>query len=157
MGPRRLHKPGVWVQTAPHSILSIFTGDPMRNALLLTLALGLPSLTHADGAIAVAMPNFPDFSQSQNEEMLTALVTAVVVGMNCPGFEITDGEWSLLNGAADIIANNELGLSTETYDTSYFSPAFALLDKPGTCAAEGPQVQPLIEFLIGLGGSREPM
>jgi hypothetical protein len=129
----------------------------MRNALLLILALGLPNLTQADGAVAVAMPNFPDFSQAQNQEMLTALVTAVVVGMNCPGFEITEGEWSLLNGSADIIANTELGLSTDAYDAEYFSPAFALLDKPDTCATEGPKVLPLIEFLIGLGGSREPM
>ena len=128
----------------------------MRNALLLTVALGLPNLSYADGAIAVALPVFPDFSQAQNEELLTALVTSVVVGMNCPGFKITDGEWSLLNGSADIVANTALGLSTDAYDAGYFSPAFALLDKPGTCAAEGPKVQPLIEFLIGLGGSREP-
>ncbi len=128
----------------------------MRNALLLTLALCIPTLPQADGAIAVAMPNFPDFSEAQNQEMLTALVTAVVVGMNCPGFEITDGEWSLLNGAADIIANNELGLSVDAYDAGYFSPAFALLDKPDTCAVEGPKVLPLVEFLIGLGGSRDP-
>ena len=128
----------------------------MRNALLLTLVLSFPTLPRADGAIAVAMPNFPDFSQAQNEEMLTALITAIVVGMNCPGFEITDGEWSLLNGAADIIANNELGLSVDAYDADYFSPAFALLDKPGTCAVEGPKVLPLVEFLIGLGGSRDP-
>jgi hypothetical protein len=128
----------------------------MRNALLLTLALCFPTLPHADGAIAVDMPNFPDFSEAQNQEMLTALVTAVVVGMNCPGFEITEGEWSLLNGAADIIANNELGLNVDAYDADYFSPAFALLDKPDTCAVEGPKVLPLVEFLIGLGGSRDP-
>ena len=128
----------------------------MRNALLFTLILCLPTLPHADGAVAVAMPNFPDFNQAQNQDMLTALVTAVVVGMNCPGFEITEGEWALLNGSADIIANNELGLSTDAYDAAYFSPAFALLDKPGTCDAEGPKVLPLVEFLIGLGGSREP-
>ena len=128
----------------------------MRNALLLTLVLSFPTLPHADGAIAVAMPDFPDFSQAQNEEMLTALVAAIVVGMNCPGFEITDGEWSLLNGAADIIANNELGLSVDAYDAGYFSPAFALLDKPDTCDVQGPKVLPLVEFLIGLGGSRAP-
>ena len=144
------------MQTVPHSSPFIFTGNPMRNALLLTLALCIPTLPQADGAIAVAMPNFPDFSEAQNQEMLTALVTAVVVGMNCPGFEITDGEWSLLNGAADIIANNELGLSVDAYDAGYFSPAFALLDKPDTCAVEGPKVLPLVEFLIGLGGSRDP-
>jgi hypothetical protein len=128
----------------------------MRDILLLTALLSLPSLSHADGAVAVDMPVFPDFSEAQNQEMLTALVTAVVVGMNCPGFEITEGEWSLLNGAADIIANNELGLDVETYDAQYFSPAFALLDKPGTCDAEGPKVQPLVEMLIGLGGSTTP-
>lgn len=128
----------------------------MRNALLLTLALVLPNLSHADGAIAVAMPNFPDFSESQNQEMLTALVTAVVVGMNCPGFEITDGEWSLLNGAADLIANNNLSLDTDAYDTGYFGPAFALLDQPDTCAVQGPKVLPMVKLLIDLGGSTEP-
>ena len=128
----------------------------MRNALLLTLALCIPTLPYADGAVVVTLPSFPDFSPAQSQELLTSLVTAVVVGMNCPGFEITEGEWSLLNGSADIIANTNLGLSTDAYDAEYFSPAFALLDKPGTCDAEGPKVLPLVEFLIGLGGSRDP-
>ena len=58
--------------------------------------------------------------------------------------------WAVLPG------NNTLRLSADAYDAGYFSPAFALLDKPDTCAVEGPKVLPLVEFLIGLGGSRDP-
>lgn len=121
-----------------------------------TLALSIPTLTQADGAIAVAMPDVSDFDESQSQELLTDIVTAVVVGMNCPGFEITDAEWSLLNGTADLIANNNLGLDTDAYDAGYFSPAFALLDKQGTCAVEGPKVGPMVKFLVDLGGSTIP-
>jgi hypothetical protein len=129
----------------------------MRHAIILTLALTLPTLAHADGAIAVAMPNINGFTDTQSQELLTGIVTAIVVGMNCPGFEITDGEWSLLNGAADLIANNNLSLDTDAYDAGYFGPAFALLDKPETCGTEGPKVQPMVKLLIDLGGSTEPM
>ena len=128
----------------------------MRNALLLTLALCIPTLAHADGGVAVSMPDFPDFSPAQSQEMLTALVTAVVVGMNCPGFLITEGEWSLLNGSGDIVAYDQLGLDIDAYVADYFDPAFALLEQPGTCDVEGPKVLPLVGFLIGLGGSRDP-
>ena len=128
----------------------------MRLVILLTLALIIPTLAPADGAIAVAMPRVDDFNQSQSQELLTGIVTAIVVGMNCPAFAITDGEWSLLNGTADLIANNNLGLDTDAYDAGYFNPAFALLDKPDTCAVEGPKVLPLVKFLIDLGGSTEP-
>ena len=128
----------------------------MRHAILLSLALTLPTFAAADGAIAVAMPNINGFDETQSQELLTGIVTAIVVGMNCPGFEITDGEWSLLNGAADLIANNNLALDRGAYDTKYFGPAFALLDQPDTCAVEGPKVLPMVKLLIDLGGSTEP-
>jgi hypothetical protein len=134
-----------------------FKGAIMRHMIILAFSLLLPNLTQADGAIAVAMPNISGFDQTQSEELLTGIVTAIVVGMNCPGFEITDGEWSLLNGAADLIANNNLSLDTDAYDAGYFGPAFALLDKPDTCATEGPKVLPMVKYLIDLGGSTEPM
>lgn len=127
----------------------------MVNHLPLILAISSPVTGHADGAVAVALPVLPDFSESQNQQLLTALVTAVVVGVNCPGFEITDGAWSLLNGTADLIAIDRFALDPVAYDARYFSPAFDLLDKPGTCAAKGPRIQPLIGMLTGLGGSRD--
>lgn len=128
----------------------------MTKPILLGLLLCLPAMAGADGAVAVAMPVFPGFNAAQNAEMLTALVTAVVVGMNCPEFAITDGEWSLLNGAADMIANGELALDPAAYDAGFFGPAFKLLDQPGTCESEGPKVLPLVNMLIGLGGSTQP-
>ena len=35
---------------------------------------------------------------------LTRLVMANVTGMNCPGYALSDGEWTLITGTADKVA-----------------------------------------------------
>jgi hypothetical protein len=123
------------------------------TALLLT---ALPLAAQADGGLTVPLPDLSGFSGPQAEALLTALVTANVVSSNCPGFEITDGEWTLLTGSADILAEGTLGLSVDDYDDRFYLPAFALLDQPGTCEARGPEVRGLLDLLVDLGGSPVP-
>jgi hypothetical protein len=89
-----------------------------------------------------------------SRDLLAELVQANVTGMNCPDFMLTDGEWTLITGTADKVAA-VLGIDTNAYDADFYGPAFASLDKAGTCAAEGPKIRPLIDRLIGMGGGTE--
>src|SRR5690606_4698038 len=75
----------------------------------------------------------------------------------CAGYEITDEEWSLLTDSADILAREQLRLSVDDYDTRFYGPAFDALDRPETCDQAGPGVQPTIDRLVELGGSREAL
>ncbi|EYD75699.1 hypothetical protein Rumeso_02786 [Rubellimicrobium mesophilum DSM 19309] len=128
------------------------------RALSLSLALGaLPLAALADGGVAVPLADVSGLSPAQAEELLTALVTANVVSSNCPGFGITDGEWTLITGTADRLAYEELGLSVDDYDARFYGPAFALLDQPGTCEAEGPKVRGIVQLLVDMGGSPVPV
>ena len=125
-------------------------------ALVLALAAApVPAL--ADGGVTVPLADVSGFAPAQAEELLTALVTANVVSSNCPAFAVTDGEWTLITGTADKLAYEELGLSVDDYDNLFYDPAFALLDWPDTCDAEGPKVRGLVQLLIDLGGSPVPV
>ena len=121
----------------------------------LCLALATPAL--ADGKVYVQLPTFPPFSGNEAEEMLERLVVANIVSGNCPGYEVTDAEWSLLTDSADLIAYGELKLSANDYDNLFYDPAFDLLDEATTCETEGPGVEPILAELVQLGGSREPL
>lgn len=116
-----------------------------------TLALAAPAF--ADGKIYVQLPDLSSYTGAKAEEFLHKVVLANVVSSNCTGYEVTEEEWSLLTDAADILAKQQLGLSTNDYDQSYYDPAFAELDKPGTCALEGPNVEVVIADLVHFGGS----
>ena len=71
---------------------------------------------------------------------------------------MSDEEWSLLTDSADILARGRLGLSVDDYDSQYYGPAFAALDEADdACATHGPDVQPVIEKLVEMGGSREAL
>ena len=48
-------------------------------------------------------------------------------------------------------------LSVDDYDSLYYGPAFEALDRPETCDQAGPGVQPTIDRLVELGGSREAL
>lgn len=124
-----------------------------RLALALLLA---PLPAFADGGVTVPLPDLTGFSRDQSEALLEALVVANVVSSNCQGFEVTDGEWTLITQSADLLAEGNLGLSVDEYDARFYGPAFDLLDQPGTCAARGPEVQGLLKLLEDLGGSRVP-
>ena len=119
-----------------------------------TVALMLTTPTFADGKIYVALPDLSGVTGAAAQTMLREIVLANVISSNCADFSVTDEEWSLLTDSADILAHEQLGLSTGTYDSQYYDPAFSALDKPDACTTQGPNVQPMIEHLVALGGSR---
>ena len=130
----------------------------MKKIVLGLLVAGLlatPAL--ADGKIYVQLPDLSSYQGAAAEDFLRQTVLANVVSSNCPGFEITEEEWSLLTDSADILARGNLKLSVDAYDADYYQPAFAALDEAGTCAAEGPKVQPILDELVSKGGSREAL
>ncbi len=128
------------------------------NRLLACLALALPLAgpALADGGVTVQLPDPGRIASAASPEFLMQLVMANVVGMNCQGFILTDGEWALITGTADRVAE-ALQIDTGAYDDQFYGPAFAALDQPGTCAAEGPKIAPLIDRLKEMGGSTDPI
>jgi hypothetical protein len=125
----------------------------MRKLLLLTL-LAAPAF--ADGGITVQLPDDAKIAEAATPEFLMELVQANVVGMNCEGFRLTDGEWTLITQSADKVAA-ALKIDTGAYDDKFYSPAFASLDKPDTCANDGPKIKPLVDRLKAMGGGTDPI
>lgn len=122
--------------------------------LALCLFVATPAL--ADGAVTVQLPEPGQIASAASADFLMQLVMANVVGMNCPGYILTDGEWALITGTADRVAT-ALKIDTGTYDDQFYGPAFAALDQPGTCDAEGPKIAPLIDRLKQMGGGTDPI
>jgi hypothetical protein len=111
----------------------------------------------ADGKIYVQLPDLTGYEGQRAEDFLHSVVLANVVSGNCPGFEVSEEEWSLLTDSGDILAREQLKLSVDDYDTNFYQPAFAKLDDPDTCAKEGPNVEPVLDELVNLGGSRDAL
>jgi hypothetical protein len=124
-------------------------------ATALCLALAAPAL--ADGKIYVQLPDLSGLTGAEAEAFLSEVVLANVVSSNCPDFAVTDEEWSLLTDSADILAREQLRLSVDAYDSQFYGPAFAAIDRPETCGEAGPGVQPTLDRLVELGGSREAL
>ena len=125
------------------------------GASLAGLMLVTPAL--ADGKVYVQLPDLSSLHGEGEKDFLRALILANVISSNCPDFAVTEAEWSLLTDSADLIAKGKLHLNSDTYDNEYFGPAFAVLEDDGACETHGPKVQPLLEQLVALGGSREPL
>lgn len=125
----------------------------MRKLLLLTL-LATPAF--ADGGITVQLPDDASIAKAAAPEFLMELVQANVVGMNCEGFRLTDGEWTLITQTADKVAE-VLKIDTGAYDDQFYGPAFASLDKSDTCVKDGPKIKPLVERLKAMGGGTDPI
>lgn len=111
----------------------------------------------ADGKIFVQLPDLTSYSGAEAEAFLERVVLANVVSSNCAGYEITDEDWSLLTDSADLLAYGQLRLSTDDYDTNYYTPAFNALDAAGTCEEKGPDVEVVLSELVALGGSRQAL
>lgn len=124
-------------------------------AAAFSAALAGPAL--ADGKIYVQLPDLSGIKGEAARTMLTDVVLANVVSSNCPGFAVSEEEWSLLTDSADILAREQLRLSVEEYDGQFYGAAFAALDRPETCEEAGPKVQPVLDRLVELGGSREAL
>jgi hypothetical protein len=128
-----------------------------RLLVLFATSLAFVAPTLADGKIYVQLPDLSSITGTEAETFLREVVLANVISSNCEDFAITDEEWSLLTDSADILARGQLGLSVDDYDSQYYAPAFDTLDKADACVAHGPQVQPVIDRLVELGGSREAL
>lgn len=124
----------------------------MIRPLALLVLTATPAF--ADGGVTVQLPDAGQIASAASPGFLTQLVMANVVGMNCPGFILTDGEWALITGTADKVAD-ALNIDTGTYDDQFYGPAFTALDQPGTCETEGPKIAPLIDRLKSMGGSTD--
>lgn len=127
----------------------------LMGASLVGLMLVTPAM--ADGKIYVKLPDLSVYEGKDAEDFLYSVVLANIVSSNCAGFEVTEEEWSLLTDSADILAHRNLALSTDDYVKDYETPAFAALDDAGTCAAQGPNVQPILDELVNQGGSRQAL
>ncbi|WP_103259058.1 hypothetical protein [Tabrizicola aquatica] len=121
----------------------------MLRALILTL-IATPALAQDPGF--VTLPRDERIAEVASPDLLRALVTANVVGMNCQDFPLTQGEWALLTGTAYIVATKLGVMDTGAYDSDFYGPAFDLLDRPGTCASEGPKIGLLVAMLMEMGG-----
>ncbi len=127
-----------------------------RLLLSLTLATALCTPALADGGVTVQLPDPGRIASAASEDFLMQLVMANVVGMNCQGYILTDGEWALITGTADRVAA-ALQIDTGAYDDRFYGPAFAAIDQPGTCDSEGPKIAPLIDRLKSMGGGTDPI
>lgn len=126
----------------------------MKRLLLAAVLMATPA--YADGGAKVQLPDPGQIASAASPDFLMALVMANVVGMNCEGFLLTDGEWALITGTADRVAA-ALQIDTGAYDDQFYGPAFAALDQAGTCQNEGPKIAPLLEQLKSMGGSADPI
>lgn len=121
----------------------------MFRALFLTLLAG-PAL--AEALDLVTLPDDAAIAKAATPEFLMELVAANVVGMNCSDFRIDDGQWALLTGTADKVAEAIGVKDNGEYDEKFYGPAFDMLDQPDSCANEGPKIAPLVERLKEMGG-----
>ncbi|MDO5658447.1 MAG: hypothetical protein Q4G36_09020 [Paracoccus sp. (in: a-proteobacteria)] len=124
----------------------------MNRLKLAAAMLGLMVLpVMAQDQITVPLPDVSGLSQDEAEKLIAALAQINVITSNCPGYEISDGEWTLLTGTGDKLAVR-LGLDPATYERRYYGPAFDLLDDPEACDRIGPRARPVIDDLLRMGG-----
>ncbi|MTH76571.1 hypothetical protein [Paracoccus aestuariivivens] len=110
----------------------------------------------ADGGVTVQLPDVSELSTDEAKALIAELANVNVITSNCPGFEISNGEWTLITGTGDKLAA-KLGLDATAYDRNYYGPAFKLLDDPGACDRIGPTAKPLIQRLVEMGGGTTPL
>lgn len=125
----------------------------MRMTLAALLMIGTAAQAASD-RVTVPLPETAGLSREEGRALLAELANVNVITSNCPDYPITDGEWMLITGTGDKLAA-QLGLDPASYEREFFGPAFKLLDDPGACDRVGPQARPLIERLIGMGGTPE--
>ena len=123
--------------------------------LLGVALLATPAL--ADGKVYVQLPDLSSLHGEGEKDFLRAIILANVISSNCADYAVSDAEWSLLTDSADLIAKGQLHLDSSAYDDQYYGPAFAVLENEGACDTHGSKVQPMLEQLVELGGSREPL
>ena len=126
---------------------------PMLAAAALVFATGA---AWADGGMTVPLPDTSGLSPDQARGLIAELAQVNVITSNCPGYPVSDAEWTLIAGTGDKLAA-QLGLDAKEYDKQFYGPAFRLLDDPGACDRIGPRAQPLIARLKAMGGATTPL
>ena len=126
---------------------------PMLAAAALVFAAGA---AWADGGMTVPLPDTSGLSPDQARGLIAELAQVNVITSNCPGYPVSDAEWTLIAGTGDQLAA-QLGLDAKEYDKQFYGPAFRLLDDPGACDRIGPRAQPLIARLKAMGGATTPL
>lgn len=129
-----------------------------KTAIFAT-AIALPlmgGMASADGGMTVQLPDVSGLSDDQAKALIGELATVNVITSNCPAYQISDGEWTLITGTGDRLAI-KLGLDSADYDRQYYGPAFKLLDDPASCDKIGPTARPLIARLVDMGGGTAPL
>ena len=121
------------------------------GAVILTTGVAL-----ADGGMTVQLPDVSQIDTAEATRLIAELANVNVITSNCPGYEISGGEWTLITGTGDLLAG-KLGMDASQYDRKYYGPAFKLLDDPTACDRIGPTAKPLIQRLIGMGGGTTPL
>lgn len=127
----------------------------MAGAVLAGAVLAGAQFVRAQDRVMVTLPDLSALTRQEAERLTRDLARADVISANCPGYDISNGEWALVNGAGDQLAT-ALGLDPTTYERNFYGPAFDLLDDPASCDRYGPEVAPLIARLVGLGGTTGP-
>ena len=126
---------------------------PMLAAAALVFATGA---AWADGGMTVPLPDTSGLSPDQARGLIAELAQVNVITSNCPGYPVSDAEWTLIAGTGDKLAA-QLGLDASAYDKQFYGPAFKLLDDPGACDRIGPRAQALIARLKAMGGATTPL
>ena len=126
---------------------------PLLAAAALVFATGA---AWADGGMTVPLPDTSGLSPDQARGLIAELAQVNVITSNCPGYPVSDAEWTLIAGTGDKLAA-QLGLDASAYDKQFYGPAFKLLDDPGACDRIGPRTQPLIARLKAMGGATTPL
>lgn len=126
---------------------------PMLAAAVLAIASGA---AWAEGGMTVPLPDTSGLSPDQAQALIAELAQVNVITSNCPGYPVTDAEWTLIAGTGDKLAA-QLGLDAGEYDRQFYGPAFRLLDDPEACERIGPRAQPLIARLKAMGGATTPL
>lgn len=126
---------------------------PMLAAAVLAIASGA---AWAEGGMTVPLPDTSGLSPDQAQALIAELAQVNVITSNCPGYPVTDAEWTLIAGTGDKLAA-QLGLDAGEYDRQFYGPAFRLLDDPAACERIGPRAQPLIARLKAMGGATTPL
>lgn len=125
-----------------------------------TVALGATLMASSQAVfgqdrVEVPLPDVSQLDEAEATELARRIGEVDVITSNCQDFGITGGEWTLLAGTGDLLAQ-QLGLDPAEYDRQFNAPAYALLDDPEACDRLGPEAEPLIGQLVEMGGATEP-
>ncbi|MFV0383410.1 hypothetical protein [Paracoccus sp. (in: a-proteobacteria)] len=119
------------------------------------MLLATTKLSFGGDQLVVPLPDVSTLDRGQASDLARQLAEVNVITSNCPDYQVSDGEWTLLTGTGDLLAQ-KLGLDPSSYERDYFGPAFALLDDPAACDRIGPQAKPLLDKLQQMGGGIQP-